>query len=69
MPDCNPAEYFVSGVSELKANAVPHNKIADLIEKIKEVMGSLDRDTVARSCRRFCSRIEAVIAADGDFIE
>jgi hypothetical protein len=26
-------------------------------------------DTVAKSCRRFRSRIEAVVAADGDFIE
>jgi hypothetical protein len=32
-------------------------------------MGFLDRDTVAKACRRFCSRIEPVIAADGDFIE
>jgi hypothetical protein len=33
------------------------------------MMGPFDRDTVARACRRFSSRIVAVIAADGDFIE
>ncbi len=33
------------------------------------MMGSFNRDTVARACRRFSSRIEAVIAADGNFIE
>jgi hypothetical protein len=44
-------------------------KTEDLNKKIKEVMGSFDRDTVARACRRFSSRIEAVIATDGDFIE
>jgi hypothetical protein len=32
-------------------------------------MGSLDRDTVAKACRRFWSRIEAVVAAEGDFIK
>jgi hypothetical protein len=32
-------------------------------------MGSLDRDTVAKACRRFQSRIEGVVEADGDFIE
>jgi len=37
--------------------------------KIKEVLGSLDRDTVARACRSFRSRIEAVIITDGNFIE
>jgi hypothetical protein len=68
-PDCNPLDYFVWGVTELRVNAKPHSKTEDLIEKIKEVMGSLDRDTVAKACRRFRSRIEAVVAAEGDFIE
>ena len=40
-----------------------------LVAKIKEVMGNLDRDTVEKACRRFRSRIEAVVAANGDFIE
>jgi len=34
-----------------------------------EVMVSLDRDTVAKAFRRFRSSSEAVIAADGHFIE
>jgi hypothetical protein len=68
-PDCNPMDYFVWGVTELRVNKKPHNKTEDLIQKIKEVMGSLDRDTVAKACKRFRSRIEAVVAADGDFIE
>jgi hypothetical protein len=68
-PDCNPNDYFVWGVTELRVNKKPHNKTEDLIQKIKEVMGSLYRDTVAKACKRFRSRIEAVVAADGDFIE
>jgi hypothetical protein len=32
-------------------------------------MGFLARNTVAKACRRFRSRIEAVVAADGNFIE
>jgi hypothetical protein len=35
---------------------------------MKEVMGNLDRDTVAKACRRFRSRIEAVVAANGVFL-
>jgi hypothetical protein len=35
---------------------------------MKEVMGNLDRDTVAKAYRRFGSRIEAVVAANGDFL-
>ena len=43
--------------------------MAALTKKIKEVVGSLDRDTVARSSRRLRFRMEVVITADGDFIE
>jgi hypothetical protein len=32
-------------------------------------MGFLARNTVAKACRRFRSRIEAVVAADGNFNE
>jgi hypothetical protein len=36
---------------------------------MKEVLGNLDRDTMVKSCRRFRNRIEAVVAANGDFFE
>ena len=58
----------MSGVSELQVNAQPHDKIEDLIQKMKAVMGSLDRDTVAKACQRLRSRIEAAVAADSHFI-
>jgi hypothetical protein len=57
LPDFNPLNYFVWGVTELKVNAAPHVKTEDLVKKIKEVMGSLDKHTVAKACRRFRSRI------------
>jgi hypothetical protein len=37
--------------------------------EIREVMGSLDRNTMAKACKRFRSRIEDVVNADGSFIE
>ncbi len=46
------------GVSELLVNAKPHNKIEDLFWKMKALVGPLDRDTVAKTCKRFRSRIE-----------
>ncbi len=36
---------------------------------MKEVMGSLARDTLAKACMSFRSRIEALFTADGSFIE
>jgi hypothetical protein len=68
-PDCNPLDYFVCGVFELLVDAQPHNKIEDLIQKMKAPLGPLDRDTVAKACYRFKSRIEAFVTDDSHFIE
>jgi hypothetical protein len=32
-----------------------------------EVMGLHDRDTMGKTCRRLCSRMEAIMEADGNF--
>ncbi len=68
-PDYNHLDNFVLGGSELMVKAKPHNKTEDLILKIKEVMGSFDRDTVAKAYNSYTARIEAFVAADGYFIE
>jgi hypothetical protein len=68
-PDCKPFDYFVWVVSELRVKAKSRNKSKDLIQKIKEVMGSLARDTLVKACTSFRSRIEALFTADGSFIE
>ena len=57
------------GVSGLRANLKPHNKTENLLPKIKEVMRSLDRNTMAKACMSFRSRMKAVFTADGSFIE
>ena len=67
-PDYNHLDNFVLGVSELMVKAKPLNKTEDLILKIKEVMGSLDRDTVAKAYNSYTARIEAVVTADGYFM-
>jgi hypothetical protein len=59
----------VLGVSELKVNAKPHNRIQDLFQKMKVLVGFLDRDTMAKACKRFRSRIEAFITANNHFLE
>jgi hypothetical protein len=57
----------VWGVSELSVNANSGNKSKDLIQKIKEVMGSLVRDTMAKACRSFRPRIDVVFTTDWQF--
>ncbi len=57
LPNCNSFRYFVWGESEVWVIAKSRNKIKDLIQKIKEVMGSFNRDTVAKVCKSLRSRI------------
>jgi hypothetical protein len=49
--------FFEWGESELWANAKSANKTKDMIKKIKEVMGSFNRDTMAKACNSLKSRI------------
>ncbi len=68
-PDCKPFDYFVCGVSESWVKAKYRNKSKDLIQKMKVVMGSLARDTLAKACTSFRPRIEVVFTADVSFVE
>jgi hypothetical protein len=47
----------VWGESELGVIAKSRNKTEDLIQKIKEVMGSFNRDTVVKVCKNLRTRI------------
>ncbi len=62
-------DYFMLGVFELHVNKAHHNTVATLVVTIKEVMGNLDKDTVAKPCRCIRTRIEGVVEAKGDFFK
>ncbi len=68
-PDCNPLDYYVWSVCERDVKRSPHNTATSLKAKITEVMANLPRDTLAKACRKFRQRIEAVVEAGGDFFE
>ena len=57
------------GVFELHVNKASHNTVTSLMMKIKEMMGNLDIDTVAKACRGFRTRFEAVVEVNGDFFK
>ncbi len=60
-------DYFMLGVFELHINKAHHNTAASLMATIKELMGNLDKDTVAKACHSFQTRIEAVVEANRVF--
>ena len=68
-PDCNPLVYYVWSVVEGDVNKAPHNTRESLIVKIMEVFPNMSREEVALACKQFRTRLEKVIAANGDFIE
>jgi hypothetical protein len=54
---------------EREVNRQPYNILASLKAKLSEVMADKDRDIVICPCKKFWSRIEAIVEASGDFIE
>jgi hypothetical protein len=47
----------------------PQNTVPSLVVKIKELMGNLDKDTMAKACRGFHTKIEAVLKVKGDLFK
>lgn len=68
-PDVNPLDYYVWGVVERASNKHPHNTVAALRAAIVDAMTDIPKTHLITACQRFRQRVEAVIAADGGFIE
>ena len=67
MPNCTFFRYFVWGESEVWVIEKSRSKTKNLIQKMKEVLGSFNRDTVVKACMNLRPRIYAVVNADGSF--
>ena len=67
-PDLNPLDFYVWGVAERDTNRSPQNTKDSLITYIMEVFNNIPREDVIHACSRVRSRLEEVIAANGDFI-
>ncbi len=55
------------GESEVWVTEKSRSKTKNLIQKMKEVLGSFNRDTVVKACMNLRPRIQAVVNADGSF--
>ena len=45
------------------------NTLDSLRDKISEVMADMDREVIICPCKKFRSRIEAIVEDSGDFID
>ena len=68
-PDLNPLDYFVWSYVENITNMTSHNPKASLIAAIHRVFNELLPALMEKACTQFRIRIEAVIEADGGYIE
>ena len=68
-PDLNPLDYFVWSYIENITNMTSHNTKASLIAAIRRVFTELPPAIVEKACSQFRIRIEAVIEAEGGYIE
>ena len=68
-PDLNPLDYFVWSYVENITNMTSQNTKASLIAAIRRVFTELPPALVEKACSQFWIYIEAVIEAEGDYIE
>ena len=68
-PDLNSLDYFVWSYVENITNRTSHNTKASLIDAIRRVFTKLPPALVEKACSQFRIRIEAVIEAEGGYIE
>ena len=68
-PDLNLLDYFVWSYVEDLTNMTSHNTKASLIAAICWVFAELQPALVEKACSQFQIRIEAVIEAEGSYIE
>ena len=68
-PDLNPLDYFIWSYVENITNMTSHNTKASLIATIRWVFTELPSALAEKACSQFRIHIEAVIEAEGSYIE
>ena len=68
-PDLNPMDYFVWSYGENITNMTSHNTKASLIAAIRRAFAEFPPALVEKACSQFRIRIEALIEAEGGYIE
>ena len=61
--------YYARGAVERKTNKTPCCSKDELKAEVTADLSNLKKETVGKVCRRFRSRLKAVVEANGDFFE
>ena len=68
-PDLNPLDYSIWSALQERVQGTSHPNMESLKAHIAEAWDTLDEAFIASACRSFRSRMEAVISANGSYIE
>lgn len=68
-PNLNPLDYRVWSAVEKVACATNHSSVAALKKSVEEHWAKIPTDTLKKVCSKFCTRVEACIAAEGGIFE
>ena len=68
-PDLNPLDYSVWSVLQDEVQATSHPNLESLKARIVAAWEALEAAYIVKTCKGFRHRVEAVIAADGGYIE
>ncbi len=68
-PDLNPLDFYWWSILERRVNATPHPNLESLKAMITEIWAAVPADEIVAACRSFRRRLEAVVAAEGSYIE
>ena len=68
-PDFNPLDYSIWSVLQERVQGTSYPNMESPKAQIAEAWDTLTEAFIASACRSFRSRIQAVISADGSYIE
>ena len=68
-PDLNVMDFVIWGILARKACEKPHSSEASLKRSLKKAWAELDEETIRNCCANAQKRLEAVVEAEGGYIE
>ncbi len=68
-PDVNPLDFSVWWHVESRACPICHPNVEALKQSVDEHWNAMTPNYICKTCSTFRTRIEAIIAADGGYIE
>lgn len=68
-PDLNPLDYSIWARMEAEACRTPHKNVAELKAAVDQAWANMDEMYIMKVCKKFRTRLEAVVDKNGGYID